>query len=403
MNERYQRMTARAVSILCVAFIAASVAPSRASAQSGSRTYQRPATIDVIVRAGNFEIEKFFLDRNCNWRIGGEWGFYTHKYHACVEVLGAQMAPIDPERREWFGEQYSAEKYVECRKKAQPQETHCERHRLRRKEAPEFWPFHDKSPMKWPDPPKEPVYKKGMKPIDYWRALCKAEAGEFIYRVVEGVETIYQIRPRPREEPYAGGDRYVMEDPYGYVESESGSIKAIALNAIWPPETSHKSTPRFRALETPKLQDDIPLNLRKYYSASLFVPPKSNEPYQRFTGYSGDFRSLQMDHIQRISARYGWTWRGIRRPFDRELDVAGGELAVVDLRTGEVLGLRRGFVLAASSPDGRFGWGAGHCPEYSLMPGIGQIRKRNKDFDFSFWFIPKVVVPPHVMIDRRGR
>ena len=32
-------------------------------------------------------------------------------------------------------------------------------------------------------------------------------------------------------------------------------------------------------------------------------------------------------------ARYGFTWRGIKRPHDRELGIAGGELIVIDLQT----------------------------------------------------------------------
>lgn len=95
-----------------------------------------------------------------------------------------------------------------------------------------------------------------------------------------------------------------------------------------------------------------------------------------------------------VQSRYGWTWRGIKRPFDREVGVAGGELAVVDLKTGEILGLRRGFVLGARRLGGPVGWGGGNaCPEYALMPGLGEVRRRNKDFDFSFWFINKVLLP----------
>ncbi len=82
------------------------------------------------------------------------------------------------------------------------------------------------------------------------------------------------------------------------------------------------------------------------------------------------------------------------RKLDREIGVSGGELAVVDLKTGEILGLRRGFLLGSNEIGGRLNWNGGNaCPEYSSQPGIGSLRRRNKDMDFSLWFINKILLP----------
>ena len=35
-----------------------------------------------------------------------------------------------------------------------------------------------------------------------------------------------------------------------------------------------------------------------------------------------------------------YVWRGITRPHDREMGIAGGELIVLDLQTNEVLGVQ---------------------------------------------------------------
>jgi hypothetical protein len=124
------------------------------------------------------------------------------------------------------------------------------------------------------------------------------------------------------------------------------------------------------------------------------VPNFENKPYQHFSGYSHRSKEMQLEYKDKVSSRYGWTWRGIKRRLDREIGVAGGELAVVDLKSGEILALRRGFILAAGKLGHPVGWGGGNaCPEYALMPGIGTIRRRNKDFDFSFWFINKALLP----------
>ncbi len=140
--------------------------------------------------------------------------------------------------------------------------------------------------------------------------------------------------------------------------------------------------------------------LKQYRDPSLFQPVPPGAKYQRFYGYDGDFKSLKMEYVTELKSRYGFTWREIKRPFDRETGVAGGELAVVDLKTGEILGLRRGFVLGANTAGGPVNWFSPNaCPEYALMPGIGQIRKRNKDVDFTSWFVTKVIVPPHQYYD----
>jgi hypothetical protein len=185
-----------------------------------------------------------------------------------------------------------------------------------------------------------------------------------------------------------------MEDPYGYIEAESGTIDKVAWMFVGPKLISRKTPGLYRALETPTLENDIPKTQEKYYPPSVFQTAPAGKPYQRFTDYTGPRDTMRMEYVDQPQSRYGWTWRGIRRPHDREVGVAGGELAVVDLKTGEILGLRRGFILGSIEAGKPVNWFHGNvCPEYALMPGIGKIRNRNKDMDFSLWFINKVLIP----------
>lgn len=293
-----------------------------------------------------------------------------------------------------FGEHYDLKKYAECKKKNKS-DSRCEIYRLKRKESPELWPYHTASPMKWPEPPKVQVYRPGMSPVDYWRALCKSEAGEFISRTVENAEGFYLVRPRPVEDQYAFSDRYVLEDPYGYVVSETGTLSGMPWLVVGPELVSRKSAAKYGFFETPILPNDIGLGSRKYYPAWVFEQAPAGKRFMRFFDYFDRSKfDMKMEYVNELKSRYGITWRGIRRTNDRELGVAGGELAVVDLRSGEILGLRRGFVLGRVSEKGPVGWGSGNaCPEYSLMPGIGAIRRRNKDIDFTLWFVNKVLIP----------
>jgi hypothetical protein len=318
------------------------------------------------------------------------------QYPACLRVYLAQQPPLDPVRREQFGERYDPGKYYSCRLATSANDTRCERLILRRRDSPEVWPYHvgQPAPIKWPDAPREQVYRSGMSPLEYWRALCKAEAGEFIYRTVPKVTAIYQVRPRAKESEYAYRDRYAMEDPYGYMESESGTLDHVPWMFVGPELISRKTPGLYRIFETPILENDIPKVRHQFFSPSLFQPVPPGKPYQRFFGQTEARKTMQLEYTAQLESRYGWTWRGIRRPHDREVGVAGGELAVVDLKTGEILGLRRGFALGALEAGKPVNWFHGNvCPEYHLMPGIGQIRKRNKDIDFSLWFINKVLLP----------
>lgn len=144
----------------------------------------------------------------------------------CYRVVAAQLPPIDPNRREHFDESYDPAKFVACVFKANntyeldASVYSCDRFRLRRIENPEYWPNPDIPKLKWPEPPNPPTYRPGMSSEAYFNALCEKEAGEFIYRTVENVEGIYQIRPRNRadDDNQRMQDRYVIEDPYTYTQ-----------------------------------------------------------------------------------------------------------------------------------------------------------------------------------------
>ena len=203
--------------------------------------------------------------------------------------------------------------------------------------------------------PKD-VYIPGMKSAEYFKALCEAEAGEFIFKTVENVDGVFDLRPRQPVRNYEYEHLFVMEDPYGYVDGEA---QRAPFKYVHPERYT-------------------------YYER----PTATGGKVQRFYGYNGrTLDTLKTEVVERRSARYGFTWRSISRPQDRELGIAGGELLVLDLDTNELLGFRRGFAFTHVSAANR---GANWeftptCPRYEYRGG------RSKDFDFSFWFIGKVL------------
>jgi hypothetical protein len=313
----------------------------------------------------------------------------------CLKIAGKSMAqgmqcklaqaralpPLDLQHREWFGEFYSPEKYRKCLEEVGSPTSAggCEFLRLMREPEPEFWPYADARRPRWPAAPNPPTYRKSMTSKEYFAALCKREAGEFIYRVVEEVEGIYQVRPRKRAWN-ALEDRYVMEDPYGYTNEEAVE-----------PWFVFAGKDKYSFYELPVPAATRPNTESRYWDPSLFSAPPPGSAVARHSGYDGhDLKSMKRTYDSALKSRYGVVWRGISRAHDRELGIAGGELAVVDLRSGEILGLRRGFIASGKARNTRSGiqWEVGAvCPANAAAQGL------HKSHDFAFHFASKVLKP----------
>ncbi len=284
----------------------------------------------------------------------------------CLKEHVSKLPPIDPKQRDQFGAEYDPAKYLKCRLTTMSWAgLACDVWIMRRHPQPEYWPYPEVAKPKLPEAPQPPVYREGMSAEEYFHALCKAEAGEFIYRVVENVEGLYQIRPRRQAGYGVMNDQYVMEDPYGYTAWEAERVTTIFID---PPGAGYKY------FERPRSPAE-----RTSDQSSLYV---------HYSGYVQDKSPMQREFVSELKSRYGYTWREIKRPKDRELGISGGELIVVDLKTNEVLGIRRGFARTGFSSRviGGVNWEATEvCPRY---PG-----PRSKRGDFSYWFISKVIQP----------
>jgi hypothetical protein len=164
------------------------------------------------------EVKEVWLKRNCLDKGTGDHPLIGPEFEACLRKKIEPLPPLDKSKREFFGERYDPKRYVACRlRPGGRNDGACDVYVLRRREWPEYWPEGAKR-IKWPEAPKESVYRRGMSPKQYWEALCKAEAGEFIYKTVKDVEGFLLIRPRGAETDIAMRDKYVIEDAYGLRE-----------------------------------------------------------------------------------------------------------------------------------------------------------------------------------------
>lgn len=207
--------------------------------------------------------------------------------------------------------------------------------------------------IKIPDPlPEDSGYKPGMTPQEYFEHLCKTEAGEFIYRTVENVDGVYQLRPRKEATDYELEHLYALEDPYGHENWE-----------VTDPGPAFVHPNGFKFLEMPITDRREPPWRKEYVHPSVMVPPPPGVKTQRYFGYDGrTLKSLGKEYDISSKSRYGYTWRGITRSHDRELGIAGSELIVLDLQSAEVLAVRRAYIRSSDVRNKLTGvwWMGGH-------------------------------------------
>lgn len=203
-------------------------------------------------------------------------------------------------------------------------------------------------------------YKPEMTPEQYFDHLCKTEAGEFVYKTVKNIDGLLQMRPRERVFDSYMEHLYALEDPFGYEDWEAKN-----------PQNTFVRPQRYRYFESPLLPSE--------------TPKVSNAHYKHFYGYDDkDPKTMSEGSVMEKKSQYGFTWRGINRPHDRELGIAGGELIVLDLRNNEVLAVRRGFIQSG--------------PARNHLTGVwwlsGNVCQKDRERIFSTYeFISRILMP----------
>ena len=233
----------------------------------------------------------------------------------------------------------------------------CNVYILRRKEWPQYWPPNAQR-ITWPSNPTPRVYRNGMSPKAYWEALCKADAGEFVFRRTENTEGFLFVRPRGNETDTAAADPGVIEDAYGHLEF-------YGSNWLARPGTHFlrlsKDTYRYVESGTEGRWLRHAIDQRKFKSALGEAKARSKD---------AEFTILE--ETAAPVSKYGVSWRGIRRDRDLQLGISGGELVIFDLQTGEILALRRGYALdgyAARGIKNRHSWlSSWGCPVMARDP-----------------------------------
>ncbi|MCB1852829.1 MAG: hypothetical protein KDI83_19000 [Gammaproteobacteria bacterium] len=276
-------------------------------------------------------------------------------YLDCIRVEAALLPPLDPSKKAHFGQHYDPYKYFTCRSETDNRNTSCNKFKLRRNEAEPVWPYPDAPPIVWPDAPDPPVYQPWMSSKAYFDALCEREAGKFIYRTVEDVEGIYQVRALiDHQSNDELQDKFVFESPY---QQAIDNASNPGFNFLNPGE--------YLFFETGLYDPRDRLLVQQYYDSSFLSEPPAESKYIRYQGETyQDYKGVKKLYTTELRSQYGYVWRGITRPHDREHAIAGNEVAIIDLASNEILALWRGFVRSGSNKSEKAWWLSGQaCPK----------------------------------------
>lgn len=308
---------------------------------------------------------------------------------------------------------------------------------IRQQTPPPVFPYADMPPFKWPEAPHQ-THGLDLTKRDYdtakayYKWLCEHDAGAWFYRTVSSGGRYFEMRPGWKPSLAMVHDRYYLEMPTDYngfiatrgeerplyhdklseAERAEHTLIGIWLTIGVRISAGPRDTPEDRAFINdhwryiPESQNDswekpMPEHLQAQHPGYRFLRYTREQPstikavvYQGQTiqTYEGNAKykpPIRIEPTNELRARYGFTWRGIERSIhDRELGIAGGEWLVIDLKTGELLGLHRTFMLdqraqlyGENYPPGSVNWGvASSCPSNRSITEAGGFTFLRKVF-----------------------
>lgn len=187
--------------------------------------------------------------------------------------------------------------------------------------------------------------------VQYFDHLCKTEAGEWIFKTVQNVEGLYFARPQAKfsTDPLTAVTQDLLQDPFGpempwiqrhfFLRPDNPEDQASGY--VSPPFANYKFVDQRR--RPVEWQSTLP---NSYVRLSGRTNVRLRDSEGRLTDHYKVAEPMRVHGIDFPSARYGLTWRGLNRQADRQLGIAGGEVLIYELRTGEVLAVRRQFLIA---------------------------------------------------------
>lgn len=162
-------------------------------------------------------------------------------------------------------------------------------------------------------------YRFGMGAAGYFKELCEKDAGDFVFRTVDGVEGIKIMRPYPQKSLPLWSE-----------------MTASTQLALWETTARSLAEKAYSYVDAVEFENPIHSETTQLVHYSLDVALPKRPPNFGVT----------RSPIKVSQAHYGLTFRAVSLPQEaNENGIKGGELIVMDNFTKEILAFRRTFTL----------------------------------------------------------
>jgi hypothetical protein len=224
--------------------------------------------------------------------------------------------------------------------------------------------------LKIPDPvPVDSGYRPGMKPVDYFLHLCRTEAKVMKYQDVRNLKGFMGLRPPEWARDYDLMDRKKLEAP------SLAAMFQLLENAVRVRGAAY-------IYESPGIYE--------FYEEPASI--QGDAEVRRKGGYlqasGANRRKAELREVtwsKNPKSRYALTWRGVKRPMDRESGIAGIEVIALDRTTTAIVGVYRDYALTGrtpQTPQGAWWLNAALCPRTPPADSSYYL-ERHKSFVYS--------------------
>jgi len=209
--------------------------------------------------------------------------------------------------------------------------------------------------------------------------LCAKDGGDKIYRTVENVQGVFQMRARlpdhsrkPDGTSYnAMSDQYGLEDPYNWAHGDRDDLSGWVGGSTGYPEKSKGGNGYWFIEQQPKRGSLEGTGYRRSYLSVV-----NNPPAWKVSSNKGNpiYEVKEMPNVGRLLSRYGYLTEDATSQEMRGNWIGSGYIRIFDLQTNELLAERKGYFRAAGDMLPAMGilWSSAFsCP--SKDPSIGHF------------------------------
>jgi hypothetical protein len=193
--------------------------------------------------------------------------------------------------------------------------------------------------------------------VDYFEHLCKTEGKDYIYSKAKDVDTVAQLRSF--EVPLVS-----LSDPNYGPQYYRFSIFALESPLFFNENVANTIAGKLAPYGNKKL-DEVSHDIIRSFYGGFYMNYQIKFNNNEMFSYKKDYGMLEQMHVKglvvtdldrkkaesvqqldKITARYGFTWKGFNRPKDRDYGIAGGDLIIIDLEKNEIMAIQRSFIKA---------------------------------------------------------